>query len=150
MDVSTCDRGKAGSLILMGTPVVNLTINDSNNKYSDCYYDYVFSCNSCRLVGVYVFLSHANKHLTCTIIISSFHNTNSLEDWIVCGDFNLIKSPNEKQGGSHISNNLANLFDNTIYYCNMNDIRYIGSIFTSSNNKKDNKLIQARLDRVLV
>lgn len=47
-----------------------------------------------------------------------------MDDWIVCGNFNLVRSSFKKQGGNLIDNNLANLISNTIDDCNLNDVGF--------------------------
>jgi ABC-type phosphate transport system substrate-binding protein len=53
----------------------------------------------------------------------------------------------EKQGGRDINYNLANLFQDSLNDCQLQDIGYQGEIFTWSNNQEADHHIKERLDR---
>lgn len=100
---STACGDKDGGLILLWNNDVNLSIFDYNKNCIDCY----FLCDSysnhvTRLSCVYGFLNHVQKHLTCSFI-KDINNAQNLKNLIVCGDFNLIFSHLEKEGGTKLT-----------------------------------------------
>ena len=40
-----------------------------------------------------------------------YNNPNSMDDWIICGDFNIISYANDKKDGNQIDYTLAKLFN---------------------------------------
>lgn len=101
VDVISSDGVKAGDLILCRKSNVNLTIHYANNNYIDFYFDFHSIHNSCIHIVVYGLPSLPKKHLTC-YFLSSLNNLYTMDDWIVWGDFSLVKSSIEKKGKYHI------------------------------------------------
>jgi hypothetical protein len=84
--------------------------------------------------------------MTCELI-SDLSRTNTHDNWLLFGDFNLIRSPNEKYGGNSNNSSLINLFDDTLNNCNLVDLGYHGDIYTWTNNQMNETHIKERLDR---
>ncbi|XP_075103911.1 uncharacterized protein LOC142178420 [Nicotiana tabacum] len=75
--------------------------------------------------------------------------------WCIGSDFNVIMDPEEKLGGRPHRASRSLDFISTMKACGLTDIGYIGPIFTWCNNswcnnKRPNKRIWKRLDRILV
>lgn len=146
---STTGVGKAGGLILMWSSHVNLSKNDVNMNFIDCYFDTISMHNMCRFTEIYGHPNHSNKHLTCKIL-SNLNKFNNLDKWIVCGNFNIVMSSLEKQG--------ATLLILPLLTCLMTlsliTILLIYSIMGTSSCgltiKGGSNFIQARVDRFLV
>ena len=68
---------------------------------------------------------------------------------ILTGDFNVITSFNEKEGGSEKSQSSIDAFVEFINYGHLVDLVMVGSGFTWSNRRYDSGLIRERLDRFL-
>ena len=72
--------------------------------------------------------------------------TSRVGPWLMLGDFNEIRSPDEKIGGVLRQPWSFVDFNNMLSDCHMRDLPFIGNNMTWSNKKKDN-LIQCWLDR---
>ncbi|XP_060210653.1 uncharacterized protein LOC132637604 [Lycium barbarum] len=70
--------------------------------------------------------------------------------WIIGGDFNVIVSDEEKQGGLPVSSNETLDFSNCIQSCGLIDVGFSGSKFTWWNGRTEEDYIFKRLDRILV
>jgi hypothetical protein len=64
-------------------------------------------------------------------------------------DLNLVLTNEEKLGGNPLEPNITTSFRNTLSHCNLQDLGYIGYIYTWTNKNQGNNLIQCRLDRFL-
>lgn len=69
--------------------------------------------------------------------------------WIIGGDFNVIRTDEEKLGGLPVTFNEIQDFNHCINLCNMEEIQFKGSKFTWWNGRTDEDCIFKRLDRVL-
>eukprot|EP00253_Pinus_taeda_P008691 PITA_08691 len=71
-------------------------------------------------------------------------------DWIIGGDFNLIRSLEEKKGGIRKTDNLMERFNALIDDLRLVDIQTINGICTWNNRRGGKNQIASRLDRFLV
>ena len=69
--------------------------------------------------------------------------------WLVIGDFNELTRMSEKKGGSSRPRQQMMRFVETIDYCGLKDMGFIGPCFTWLYQKKDGTQIRERLDRAL-
>jgi hypothetical protein len=125
---------------------VSFTIVGYNNNMIDCYILCDNATNHWRATGIYGYPSQDSKILTCDLI-SNLNQTNTNENWLLFGDFNLIFNSNEKQGGRDTNLTTMNSAHATLNDCNLIDLCYHGDIFTWSNNQAGNHHIKERLDR---
>ncbi|XP_059290764.1 uncharacterized protein LOC132044295 [Lycium ferocissimum] len=70
--------------------------------------------------------------------------------WIIGGDFNVIVSDEEKQGGLPVSSNETLDFSTCIQSCGLIDVGFTGRKFTWWNGRTEEECIFKRLDRILV
>ncbi|XP_060211999.1 uncharacterized protein LOC132639578 [Lycium barbarum] len=70
--------------------------------------------------------------------------------WIIGGDFNVIVSDEEKQGGLPVSSNETLDFSTCIQSCGLIDVGFTGSKFTWWNRRTEEDCIFTRLDRIFV
>ncbi|XP_060177942.1 uncharacterized protein LOC132607882 [Lycium barbarum] len=70
--------------------------------------------------------------------------------WIIGGDFNVIVSEEEKQGGLPVTFNETLDFSTCIQSCGLIDVGFTGSKFTWCNGRTEEDCIFKRLDRILV
>ena len=70
--------------------------------------------------------------------------------WIIGGDFNLIRSLDEKKGGIRQLNPINDTFNEVINNLNLVDVRTNNDTFTWNNKRKGDRGIACRLDRFLV
>ena len=69
--------------------------------------------------------------------------------WLVIGDFNEITCPMEKERGALRPNHQITRFNNSINYCGLREVGFVGPRFTWLYQKRDRTQIGERLDRAL-
>eukprot|EP00253_Pinus_taeda_P014726 PITA_14726 len=82
--------------------------------------------------------------------IQSIRRLYSNVDWIIGGDFNLIRSLEEKKGGIRKSDSLMGRFNALIEDLRLVDIQTINGICTWNNRRGGKNQVASRLDRFLV
>ncbi|XP_059285696.1 uncharacterized protein LOC132039170 [Lycium ferocissimum] len=70
--------------------------------------------------------------------------------WVVCGDFNCILACEEKLGGKDHRLTKSIPFIECLQDCDFRDVGYTGDCFTWSNERKEQKVIWKRLDRMVI
>ncbi|XP_012857145.1 PREDICTED: uncharacterized protein LOC105976424 [Erythranthe guttata] len=80
----------------------------------------------------------------------SHHSSTCHEPWVIGGDFNVIKTLDEKQGGSNAHMTGMQDFNDFLVDARLTDASFVGNIFTWSNNQRGQNLIWQRLDRILL
>jgi hypothetical protein len=71
------------------------------------------------------------------------------DPWMVMGDFNEITRLEEMVGRIDRNATQMALFRETLLDCELSDLGFTGSALTWSNNREQNALVRARLDRVV-
>lgn len=92
----------------------------------------------------------ANDHVDRHSLWSNLLNIKSNSPWITLGDFNAIRSPKEKSRGSTSWPPHMNEFNDCLYSCELEDLRYSGCFFTWSNRQDPPNHVSTKIDRVLV
>lgn len=69
---------------------------------------------------------------------------------VVIGDFNEITSANEKEGGMQRPNIQMERLKDTIKACGLQEVKFIGPLFTWLYQTREGSQIRERLDRALV
>jgi hypothetical protein len=67
--------------------------------------------------------------------------------WLCIGDFNMILSQSDKQGGRPYASSSSNAFHGLLDSCGMIDLGFSGNPYTWSNKRQGQYLIKERLDR---
>lgn len=67
--------------------------------------------------------------------------------WVCGGDFHLMLTSNEKQGGNGFNINEAEILRKATNTCNFIDLGYLGHHYTWTNNRGGDENMQERLDR---
>jgi hypothetical protein len=67
--------------------------------------------------------------------------------WLCIGDFNMILSQSDKQGGLPYASSSSNAFHGWLDSCGMIDLGFSGNPYTWSNKRQGHHLIKERLDR---
>ncbi|XP_044489107.1 uncharacterized protein LOC123213698 [Mangifera indica] len=70
--------------------------------------------------------------------------------WLIMGDFNAIKGPNEKIGGVSWGDTYCDDLNKCCGEANLDDLRYMGNQLTWSNCSEGHRRIACKLDRALV
>ena len=69
--------------------------------------------------------------------------------WLVVGDFNEIKFQSEKEGGAPRPNWQMARFNDSINFCGLKEVSFVGPSFTWLYQIRDGSQIRERLDRAL-
>ena len=69
--------------------------------------------------------------------------------WILGGDFNIISSHDEKQGGNLVNQQAILEFNSSMIQAGLKEVAYNGADFTWCNNRIGDARIRAILDRIL-
>jgi hypothetical protein len=80
-------------LAICWTNDVKLKIIDFNERLIDCYVECDDNMNSWRATGLYGYSKTQQKPMTCELI-SNLSKTNTHDNWLLFGDFNLIRNSN--------------------------------------------------------
>lgn len=138
--------GASGGLLVVWNSSLYSTSVIQTNSYAitikfTCHLD-----NSCfHLTNVYGPAHSTGKLAFITWLLNL--DTSSFEDWLLTGDFNLYRSPDDrnKPGGSFSE---MQMFNDTILGLDLLDIPFTGRRFTWSNMQPDPLLV--KLDWVFV
>jgi hypothetical protein len=132
--------GQSGGLLILWKN--NVKINDKNvcKHYIDVVIEDVVSW---RFTGIYGEPVWGQKHVTCEAL-RTLHGQAQLP-WLVLGDFNEILFNYEKEGGRPRSQRAMQDFDDSLKDCELEDMRYVGDLFTWIRGK-----FRERLDRGVV
>lgn len=76
-------------------------------------------------------------------------NIKTTHPWVTIGDFNAIRSPREKAGGSPSWPPHMDDFNNCLYACELDDLRFLGCFYTWTNRQDGPNHISTKIDRVL-
>lgn len=88
-----------------------------------------------------------------SVFLEEIHNIKEwvgMEHWIIGGDFNLIRSLEEKKGAVRTISNISASFNKLIEELQLVDVRTTNRLFTWQNNRSEARHITSRLDRFLV
>jgi exonuclease III len=146
VDCTMSPRNRSDGLALFWSNNVNITIIGYNTNMIDCYLGSTNNDNLWRATGIYGFPQQDKKINTCDLI-SSLYNTNPYDQWLLFGNYNLIMSSSEKQGGRDNSYDSNYMLQDTLNSCNLVDLGYNGEPFTWTNNQATDGHIKERLDR---
>ena len=75
--------------------------------------------------------------------VSTLHNL----PWAIVGDFNDVLNDSEKLKGNRVNMTRATAYCDCMSSCNMLDLGFSGPIYTWTNRRDANGLIQTRIDR---
>jgi hypothetical protein len=137
---------RAGGLAIIWNCNIHVDILQFNKMFIDTY---ITSCNSnfsWYSTGFCGSPYSNKKHLTCNAI-KDLHNNRINENWLIFGDFNLIRNSSEKLGGNGLDINLSDMFHDTLNQCDLIDLGYQGNTYTWANNQAGSHHIKERLDR---
>ncbi|KAI8530014.1 hypothetical protein RHMOL_Rhmol11G0021000 [Rhododendron molle] len=96
------------------------------------------------------FVYGANSYLSRQALWSSLHQSSTPHPWVVLGDFNAIRFPNEKSGGSSSWPPYMDEFNDCLFALELDDLKFSGCFFTWANKQDPAHHVTTRLDMVLV
>ncbi|XP_075665228.1 uncharacterized protein LOC142634864 [Castanea sativa] len=139
--------GLSGGLALFWKCEINIDVFKSSLSHIDAVVDGGDKFGLCHLSDFY-----GNPDTSLRT-----HSWNLLKElcglsqlpWLVVGDFNEITCAREKEGGAPMPNHQMARFNNTINFCGLREVAFVGPCFTWIYQKKDGIQIRERLDRAL-
>ncbi|XP_050212910.1 uncharacterized protein LOC126664524 [Mercurialis annua] len=139
--------GRRGGLVLFWRKQIDVRISNSSSNHIDFAVMDVEADLRWRGVGVYGWPESQNKHRTCELVKSFSGGIN--QALLLFGDFNLYLHHDEKEGGRRSDEREMASFRDAMDTCSVVDLGHSGGTYTWSNGRKNNDLVQIRLDRFL-
>lgn len=133
-------------LVCWDPQILNVNVLDQSSQY--IHWE-VHSIQT-GIVFLSTFVYGANDYVERQYLWSSLLNLKSTSPWVTIGDFNAIRSHREKSGGSSLWPPHMDEMNNSLYYCELDDLRFSGCFFTWSNRQIAPNHISSKIDRVLV
>lgn len=136
-----------GRLLICWNPsVFHVQVLCQSSQYVHCK---VLTCDG-KYSFVATFIYGANSHLKRQQLWADLHHLYVVTPWVILGDFNAIKSPNEKVGGDRSWMPWMGEFNSCLQSIELVDLRFSGCYFTWSNKLLGDAHISTKIDRVLV
>ena len=98
------------------------------------------------LVFLVTFVYGANDHTDRVNLWRDLCILKNDESWVIMGDFNAIRDPKEKSGGINLWPPHMDDFNQCLYSCAVDDLRYSGCFFTWSNRQDSPNHISTKGD----
>lgn len=125
----------------------NMDMKLISSKFNVCHFESKIGDTYIMITCVYGAVEADDKIEQWTHISDIGQQIN--KPWFLIGDLNVILDPDEKQGGNKAGSSSKSFIVNTINSLGLQDTGYDGSLFTWSNNRKEEANICERIDRVL-
>lgn len=103
------DRNRVGGLSLLWKEGVEVEVMSFSLHRIDFLISLQEGEEKWRCSGIYGYPESHDKHKTCELI-DHLATTNNTSKWLLFGDFNLILSQDEKEGGNFGNSSIISLF----------------------------------------
>ncbi|XP_058211571.1 uncharacterized protein LOC131323743 [Rhododendron vialii] len=136
-----------GRILVCWDPnVIQVQVLDRSDQFLHC--EVHPKCEGGPFLATFVY--GGNSYLSRQTLWSSLQQLNSSSPWIVLGDFNAIRFPNEKVGGITNWPPHMNEFNRCLYALELDDLRFSGCFLTWTNRQDSAHFVSTKLDTVLV
>lgn len=136
-----------GRILLAWNPaVLTITVLTKASQFIHCHVHAIQEGHDFLVTFVY----GANDHVERRDLWKDLLSLYSALPWVVLGDFNVVRNPNEKVGGNNHWTHCLDEFNDCLYSCELYDLRFTGSYYTWTNRQDSPNFISSKLDRVLV
>lgn len=125
--------GRSGGLCLLWKEEVDVTIRSFSSSHIDA--SVKWESLMWRFSGVYGH-PNASQRFQTWELLRRLHNGDD-SAWIIGGDFNATLLYEEKVGGAPTQDTQIDLFRSALDDCVLQDLDYLGDIFTWTNRQKD-------------
>ena len=143
------DHALLGRIWICGNPEkVSIDVIHSMDQAMLCHItalkdNYSFRCSAVYASNNYIDRRVLWRHLLwCDPLVG--HNP-----WLVIGDFNTTRFVNEKSGGNMMNDTAMNDFHECLFSLELEDVPFLGPIFTLMNCREGVNFIATKLDRCL-
>ena len=140
-------EGKNGDLAMLWKEGITVEVQTYSQTHINDLVDGGESVGWWHLMGFYGNLDTA-KRPESWAKLRHLKGTSTLS-WLTIGDFNEITGTSEKEGGSDKPRQQMKNFIDTINFCRLRDLGFIGLKFTWIYHQGDGMQIRERLDRAL-
>ena len=138
--------GLRGGLALFWKSEIRMGVRNSSLSYIDAVVE-GDSLGCWQLTGFYGH-PETNRRVESWSLLKSLRGSSRLP-WLVVGDFNEIKFQSEKEGGAPRPNWQMARFNDSINFCGLKEVSFVGPSFTWLYQRRDGSQIRERLDRAL-
>lgn len=138
-------RERAGGLALIWNGPINIAITSYSLNHIMGKGEDDESDEPWFFAGIYGFPEENQRRSTWNLIRDIA--TQVSERWICFGDINDTLSLDEKKGGNSRSFEQLNVGRRAVEECGLQDLGFMGYLFTLSNGRQGEEQIQCRLDR---
>ena len=139
--------GRSGGLALFWKDGIEVEILDADHSHIDTLVKGGVSMNWWHLTGFYGAPETSRREESWALL--KLIRDRSTLPWLVVGDFNEIACASEKEGGSSCQRRQMKLFTETLNWCGLRDMGFVGPRFTWLYQTADGGQIRERLDRVV-
>ncbi|XP_050207714.1 uncharacterized protein LOC126657122 [Mercurialis annua] len=137
--------GRKGGLALFWRKTIDVNIVTSSHNHVAFMVTEASIDNSWMGIGMYGWSESQYKSRTCELIKDL--RCVATQPQVIFGDFNLHLFHGEKYGGRDSDQREMDMFREALDSCGVADLGHKGGIYTWSNRRRDDNLIQIRLDR---
>ncbi|KAK1379690.1 hypothetical protein POM88_026434 [Heracleum sosnowskyi] len=140
-------QGRSGGIAMFWKGVDNVNLLSLSRSHIDVSVTKM-NLDNWRLTGIYGEPDRAQRSKTWELLRNLSRDANL--PWCLVGDFNNVKSQEEKKGGPPYPNHLIEGFNECLQDTDLQDLDIIGHQFTWERGRNTAHWVEIRLDRVLV
>ncbi|XP_044510170.1 uncharacterized protein LOC123228785 [Mangifera indica] len=148
-----CSNERDGSIsriwIGWNKATIRLNVIADDAQYMHCDVKLVRENTSIGLTIVYGSNNPMERKVLWSSLINKSHMMQN-SPWIILGDFNAIKHPQEKVGGATWGNYYCEDLRNCMRDTELDDLRFMGHLLTWSNRSEGERRIACKLARALI
>lgn len=145
--VNNYTQASIGRILVCWDPqIVQIQVLDQSDQFIHC--EVQSKCGNSPFFATFVYGD--NFYLNRQALWSRLHLLSTASPWIVLGDFNVIRFPREKVGGSAYWPPYMDDFNNCLFALGLDDLRYTGCFLTWANKQDPTHFVSTKLDHVLV
>jgi hypothetical protein len=142
--VSCSGDGKnwVGGLAMLWKEGIDVEVISFSNNHIDVLISMEEGEEKWRRTGIYGFPEAPLKYKTFNLI-DNLVEANDNSRWLLMGDFNVIISQDEREGGSEVRNNILYGFRETLQNHNLSDLGFEADKYTWQNKQEGESNIKA-------
>lgn len=140
--------GLSGGLSLLWNTEINVDVLSYSRNHIDAKVTSLYDPNPWRFTGFYG-NPKRNKRRDSWSLMKHLHSQSNLP-WALMGDFNDLRSADEKQGSTPHPQWLCRGFDDAINCCELRELDFKGCQFTWEKSRGTTQWVREKLDRILV
>lgn len=136
---------KARILLLWNPSYFSVSIEYADNQIILC--NITWQGMSFKAAFVYAFNEACRRNVLWDLIIDK--TKNSIDPWVICGDFNCIFKASEKLNGSRVLPADTKELEHLLNTTGLEDMKAFGNFYTWNDKHSNSDRIWCKLDRIL-